>query len=288
MTGPGSRLAAAPLRVTSFSMSQTASRYSPTKAVTNQLIKAARPMVTHFGAREVPRWVSPYDAAYAGTLTRPYPSYTDACRPWFTGPPDAGQGVPAGPSGPAPGATPVTGALAPADILAPDLRIAFLEFPHNGRAALIVDQQNVHSVTDQEIQVAGEGGGLAHHHPGYLEKEDRPRAHLARGKRGVQRHVPVGRLPSGIAQAGDLAVRDGVAQLHPLVVLISDQPAAGGQRGTHRDSPGVEAGPCLAERHVHHRVVVGSVGAHRLTPPLGPFRGEPNFTPPRTWPAVPG
>ena len=48
--------------------------------------------------------------------------------------------------------------LPPADVLAPDLGVALLEFPHNGLAALVFDQQDLHPVAGQEVQVAGEGG----------------------------------------------------------------------------------------------------------------------------------
>src|SRR5215510_4647815 len=242
MTGAGSRLAAAPLRVTSFSMSQTATRYSPTNAVISQLIKAATAMGLSFRRTRGSSWVTPVQCGCGRRqLTRQYPD-TDARRPWLT-------------------------PLTPADVLAPDLRIALLEFPHNGGAALIVEQQDVHPAAGQEIQVTGERGGLADHDPRYLEEQDRTRAHGARGKRGVQRHVPVGTLPPGVAQTRDLAVRDGVAQLDPLVVAGGQQAVTVGQRGTHRDSPGVQTGPRLAKRHLHDRAVFGPVSAHRLVPP---------------------
>src|SRR5581483_7562839 len=85
---------------------------------------------------------------------------------------------------------------AAADVLAPDLRVALLELAHDRLAALVVEQHDVHAAGAQEAQVALEGPRLADHHPGDLEQQDGPAAHLARGQRGVQRGVLVVRAPA--------------------------------------------------------------------------------------------
>src|SRR6266849_10278505 len=149
---------------------------------------------------------------------------------------------------------------AAADVLAPDLRVAPLELPHGGHALLVLEQDDLHAPAGQEAEVACEGLRLADHHPGDLEQQDRPGAHLARGQRGVQGRVGVGGAPAGVAQAGDLAVRHRVAALHPLVVPGRDElPAlAGTARGEHRPdrhAAGLQADPRLVQGQRHHLAI---------------------------------
>src|SRR5215469_11986650 len=147
------------------------------------------------------------------------------------------------------------GSLTPADILAPHRGVTLLEFPHDGLAALVVDQHDRYSLPPEELQVSGKGGGLADNHPRYLEQQDRPAAHLARGERGVERRAEVGGLPSGVAQAGHLAVGDRVSRLNPFVVPGRDQAPSRGQRRTYWDAADGEACPGLGQRHVHHCLI---------------------------------
>src|SRR5215468_10119025 len=89
--------------------------------------------------------------------------------------------------------------LTPADIFAPNFGVTLPEFPHDALTTFVVGQHDRDSLLPEELQVAGEGGGLANDHPGYLEQQDRAAAHLARGERGVERHAEVGGLPAGVA-----------------------------------------------------------------------------------------
>src|SRR6202035_3222971 len=142
--------------------------------------------------------------------------------------------------------------LAAADVLAPDLRVAGLELLHRGDAAEVVEQHDLDALRPQEAQVAREGAGLAHHHPRYLEEQDRAGAHLARGQRGVHGGVRVGGAAARVPQRGDLTVRHRVAVLHPLVVPGRDHPVPRREDRAHRDATRVEAGPRLLERERHH------------------------------------
>src|ERR1700722_17004632 len=68
--------------------------------------------------------------------------------------------------------------LAAADVLAPDMRLPGLELLHGGDARGIVEQHDLDALAAQELQVAGEGAGLADNHAGDLEQQDRAGAHL--------------------------------------------------------------------------------------------------------------
>src|SRR5262249_59031855 len=105
---------------------------------------------------------------------------------------------------------------ASADIFAPNFGVTLPEFPHDALTTFVVGQHDRDSLLPEELQVAGEGGGLADDHPGYLEQQDRAAAHLARGERCVERHAEVGGLPAGVAQAGHLAMGDRVTRLNPF------------------------------------------------------------------------
>src|ERR1700761_7772360 len=147
---------------------------------------------------------------------------------------------------------PGTGLLPAADVLAPDLGVAGLELLHRRYAAGVVEEHDLDALGPQEAQVAREGAGLAHHHARDLEEQDRPGAHLARGQRRVQDGVRVRGAAARVLQRGDLAVRDRVAVLHPLVVPGRDYRAARREDGPYGDSACIEAGPRLLERERHH------------------------------------
>src|SRR5580658_1612899 len=68
---------------------------------------------------------------------------------------------------------------AAADVLAPHLREALLELAHRGHAPGVVQEHDLHALAGQEAEVALERLRLPHDHPGDLEEQDRPAAHLA-------------------------------------------------------------------------------------------------------------
>jgi hypothetical protein len=57
-----------------------------------------------------------------------------------------------------------------ADVLAPDPRVAGLELLHRRDAARVVKEQDLHAAGAQEVQVALERPGLAHHDARDLEQ----------------------------------------------------------------------------------------------------------------------
>src|SRR5579863_9287442 len=142
--------------------------------------------------------------------------------------------------------------LPSADVLAPHLRVAGLELLHRRDAVLVVEQHDLHALGPQEVQVARERAGLAHHHPRDLEEQDRARAHLARGQRRVHGGVSVGGTAAGVAQRGDFPVRHRVAVLHSLIVARRDYLTARREHRADRDAARLEACPRLPQGKRHH------------------------------------
>jgi hypothetical protein len=62
-------------------------------------------------------------------------------------------------------------------------------------------------------------------------------------------------LAARVTQAGDLTVRDRIAQLHALVVTLSHDIGPGGQHRANRDTSSGQAGLRLRERGRHHLLV---------------------------------
>jgi hypothetical protein len=145
--------------------------------------------------------------------------------------------------------------LAPADVLAPDLRIALLKLLHRRDAARVVKQQDLDALGPQEVQVPLERPCFADHDARNLEEQDRAGAHLARGERGVESGVQVRGATARVAQRGDLPVRHRVPVLHPFVVAGRDHRAAGGEDGTNWHAAPVQAGPRLLEGERHQFTV---------------------------------
>ena len=144
-----------------------------------------------------------------------------------------------------------------ADVLGPDGRVALLEFAHRGLAALVVQEHDLHTLVRQERQISRERLGLPDHHARDLEQQDRARAHRAGRQRGVHGGARVGGPPPGVAEGGDLTVRDRIAQLDPLVMAGRDHLAVLREHGSDRDPARLQAGPGLGQSPFHHVPVSG-------------------------------
>ena len=144
---------------------------------------------------------------------------------------------------------------AAADVLAPHLWIAELEFRHRRDAGRVIEQHDLDAARLEKAEVTFEGARLAHHNARYLEEQDRAAAQMARGQRRVERGAGVGETAPGVAQAGDLAVRHRVALLYPLIVPGAEYVAARRENRADRHPAALKAAARLVKRQRHQRPV---------------------------------
>src|SRR5688500_7025310 len=178
-----------------------------------------------------------------------------------------------------------------ADVLVPEVRPGGDELPHQPDAALIVQNDEVHSALAKIRLRAGKGRVFARDHARDAIKQHRAAAHVAWRQGRVQRRAPIVRRAQSpcVLQAVHLGVKHRTATLDTPVVSPGDYGSVDDEDRSDWNAAFREPEPSFVDRRVEEGIHAGRVrpGAsagnrtppHRVQfiPPRDASRGEPSM-----------
>src|SRR5690606_29915293 len=142
------------------------------------------------------------------------------------------------------------------NILVPQLRTSGNEFSHQADAGFVLQHAEFHAVGTKQVFAAHESLVFADHDFGNAVKQDRPGAHGAGRKRGVDHRLPVnlGGLASGVLECIHLPVQNGAAALYPAVMAPADDAAVVHQHRADGNAAFLQAQAGLVDGGLHEFV----------------------------------
>src|SRR5262245_45678829 len=173
-----------------------------------------------------------------------------------------------------------SGTLVLHNVLVPQFGFFANETGHQSNAVGVIGNDHLDPALAQDLRVAGKIGGLADDDPRDAELDDGAGAHHARRQRRVEGHAPIGFLPSSLAQAVHLAVRDWVTLLDALVAPLGNQAIALGEHAADRAAALLEAGLGFRVGHTQEFGIRAAEFDHVHLPCAGilpPSRGRVEF-----------